>query len=43
MREKVEIARAQMRAGQGIAAEEVEKEFAERRAALLRRAAKGNA
>ena len=43
VREKVEIARAQMRAGQGIAAEEVEKEFAERRAALLRRAAKGNA
>ena len=41
--EKVSIARAQKRAGQGIPADEIEAEFAERRAELLRRAAKDNA
>jgi predicted transcriptional regulator len=43
LRRKVEIARAQLRAGEGIPAEEIEAEFAARRADLLRPTDKDNA
>ena len=43
LQRKIEIARAEIRAGEGIPAGEVEAEFAARRAELLRLADEGNA